>query len=93
MRKIISMLLTVLLAVGALAQTKTKTVKGVVYEEETGQTLPGATVSVVGSTRGVIADLDGAFEISGVKSTDQRSRCRCLWQTAQRKCYRFRDRH
>ena len=71
MRKIISMLLTVLLAVGALAQTKTKTVKGVVYEEETGQTLPGATVSVVGSTRGVIADLDGAFEISGVKSTDQ----------------------
>ena len=71
MRRIISMLLTVLLAVGALAQTKTKTVKGVVYEEETGQTLPGATVSVVGSTRGVIADLDGAFEISGVKSTDQ----------------------
>ena len=71
MRKIISMLLTVLLAVGALAQTKTKTVKGVVYEEETGQTLPGATVSVVGSTRGVIADLDGAFEISGVKSTDE----------------------
>jgi len=71
MRKIISMLLTVLLAVGALAQTKTKTVKGVVYEEETGQTLPGATVSVVGSTRGVIADLDGAFEISGVKSSDE----------------------
>ena len=71
MRKIISMLLTALLAVGALAQTKTKTVKGVVYEEETGQTLPGATVSVVGSTRGVIADLDGAFEISGVKSTDE----------------------
>ncbi len=33
MRRIISMLLTVLLAVGALAQTKTKTVKGVVYEE------------------------------------------------------------
>ncbi len=70
MRKIVSVLfLALLLPICALAQTKT--VKGVVYEEETGQTLPGATISIEGSTRGVIADLDGAFEISGVKPTDK----------------------
>ena len=70
MRKIVSVLfLALMLPFCALAQTKT--VKGVVYEEETGQTLPGATISIEGSTRGVIADLDGAFEISGVKPTDK----------------------
>jgi len=52
-----------------LAQTKT--VKGVIYEEETGETLPGATVSIVGSTKGSVADLDGSFELSGVKSSDR----------------------
>ena len=70
MRKIVSVLfLALMLPFCALAQTKT--VKGVVYEEETGQTLPGATISIEGSTRGVIADLDGAFEISGIKPTDK----------------------
>ena len=70
MRKIVSVLfLALMLPFCAFAQTKT--VKGVVYEEETGQTLPGATISIEGSTRGVIADLDGAFEISGIKPTDK----------------------
>ena len=59
----------VLLPLFALAQTKT--VKGVIFEEETGQPLPGATVSIEGTTRGVITDLDGSFEISGVKPEDK----------------------
>ena len=46
------------LSVSALAQTKT--VKGFVLEEETGQPLPAATVSIDGSLKGVIADMDGA---------------------------------
>ena len=58
-----------LLSLAAWAQTRT--VKGVVTEEESGAPLPGATVSIVGTTRGVITDLDGTFELSGVKSTDK----------------------
>ena len=58
-----------LLSLTVLAQTRT--VKGVVTEEETGSPLPGATVSIAGSTKGVITDLDGAFELSGVKASDQ----------------------
>jgi hypothetical protein len=68
-RKIVSTFFFILLTITALAQTKT--VKGVVYEEETGETMPGATVSIVGSTRGVITGPDGSFEFPGVKSTDK----------------------
>ena len=42
-----------------------------IYEEETGEPMPGATVSVEGSTRGVMTDLDGSFELTGVKPTDK----------------------
>ena len=58
-----------LLSLTVLAQTRT--VKGVVTEEESGTPLPGATVSISGSTRGVITDLDGSFELSGVKPSDK----------------------
>ena len=68
-RKIVATLLLALAPVLALAQTKT--VKGVVFEEETGQTMPGATVSVAGSTRGVITGPDGSFEIGGIKPSDE----------------------
>lgn len=68
-RKIFLMLLFVTLQITAFGQTRT--VKGVIYEEETGETLPQATVSVVGTGKGAVADLDGAFELPGVKSTDK----------------------
>lgn len=68
-RKIVSSIFFIILSVAVFAQTKT--VKGVVYEEETGETLSGATVSIVGSTRGVITDLDGSFVFTNVKPTDQ----------------------
>lgn len=54
-----------------LALAQTKTVKGVIYEEETGETLPGATVSIAGTSKGTVADLDGSFELSGVKPSDR----------------------
>lgn len=60
-----------LLTLPVISLAQTKTVKGVIFEEETGQPLPAATVSIDGTTRGVITDLDGSFEISGVKPTDK----------------------
>ena len=69
MRKVLAVIFMVFLSAAGWAQTKT--IKGFVFEEETGQPLPAATVSVEGSLKGVIADLDGAYEITGVKPTDK----------------------
>lgn len=44
------------------AQTQ-NTVSGVVTEAETGEPLPGVTIQVENSTRGVTTDIDGTFEI------------------------------
>lgn len=79
-KKIAMTLALVLSTVAAVAQTKT--VKGVIYEEETGEPMPGATVSVEGSTRGVMTDLDGSFELTGVKPTD-RLKFECLGKETQ----------
>lgn len=80
LKKIAMTLALVLSTVAAVAQTKT--VKGVIYEEETGEPMPGATVSVEGSTRGVMTDLDGSFELTGVKPTD-RLKFECLGKETQ----------
>ena len=79
-KKIAMTLALILSTVVALAQTKT--VKGVIYEEETGEPMPGATVSVEGSTRGVMTDLDGSFELTGVKPTDK-LKFECLGKETQ----------
>ena len=49
-KKIALSLALIFASVMAVAQTKT--IKGVIYEEETGEPMPGATVSVEGTTRG-----------------------------------------
>ena len=79
-KKIAMTLALILSTVVALAQTRT--VKGVIYEEETGEPMPGATVSVEGSTRGVMTDLDGSFELTGVKPTDK-LKFECLGKETQ----------
>lgn len=79
-KKIAMTLALILSTVAAVAQTKT--VKGVIYEEETGEPMPGATVSVEGSTRGVMTDLDGSFELTGVKPTDN-LKFECLGKETQ----------
>lgn len=79
-KKIAMTLELILSTVAAVAQTKT--VKGVIYEEETGEPMPGATVSVEGSTRGVMTDLDGSFELTGVKPTDK-LKFECLGKETQ----------
>lgn len=80
LKKIAMTLALILSTVAAVAQTKT--VKGVIYEEETGEPMPGATVSVEGSTRGVMTDLDGSFELTGVKPTDK-LKFECLGKETQ----------
>ena len=62
---------TAFLVLSLAVFSQTKTVKGIIYEEETGQPMPGATVSVEGSTKGVMTDLDGSWELAGVKPTDK----------------------
>lgn len=79
-KKIALSLAFILASVVAVAQTKT--VKGVIYEEETGEPMPGATVSVEGSTKGVMTDLDGTFELTGVKPTDK-LKFECLGKETQ----------
>lgn len=79
-KKIAMTLALIMSTVAAVAQTKT--VKGVIYEEETGEPMPGATVSVEGSTRGVMTDLDGSFELTGVKPTDK-LKFECLGKETQ----------
>lgn len=79
--KKIAMTLALILA-SMVAVAQTKTVKGVIYEEETGEPMPGATVSVEGSTRGVMTDLDGSFELTGVKPTDK-LKFECLGKETQ----------
>lgn len=79
-KKIAMTLALILSTVAAVAQTKT--VKGVIYEEDTGEPMPGATVSVEGSTRGVMTDLDGSFELTGVKPTDK-LKFECLGKETQ----------
>ncbi|WP_306301700.1 SusC/RagA family TonB-linked outer membrane protein, partial [Candidatus Symbiothrix dinenymphae] len=50
------------------ASARTKTVTGFVYDE-TGVGVPGSTITIKGSTRGVATDLDGSFKID-VSPTD-----------------------
>ncbi|WP_417885807.1 SusC/RagA family TonB-linked outer membrane protein [Zunongwangia sp.] len=40
-----------------------KTISGVVYDDNSGETLPGVTVNIKGSNTGTITDLDGSFQI------------------------------
>ena len=64
-----------LLVIGLLLSTTftmfaQQTVKGVVKEKTTGDTLPGVSVNVKGTTNGSETDFDGKFQISNVKSGD-----------------------
>lgn len=52
-----------------VTQSGTKTVKGVIIDD-TGMSLPGATVQIKGTTTGVITDADGKFSGLTVKDGD-----------------------
>ena len=66
MKKILITLL--LLCTAALVHAAT--LKGVVKDGSTGEPLIGATVYIKGTTTGAATDLDGRFEITGVKGNE-----------------------
>ncbi len=62
--KISKMLLTGLMIISsALLFGQSKTVTGTVTAEDSGETLPGATVVVEGTTTGVVSDINGKYSI------------------------------
>ncbi|GHT50831.1 SusC/RagA family TonB-linked outer membrane protein [Bacteroidia bacterium] len=52
----------------AIPSSGTKTITGFVYDE-TGDGVPGSTITIKGSSRGVVTDIDGSFKID-VSPTD-----------------------
>ncbi|MCC6372917.1 MAG: outer membrane beta-barrel protein [Bacteroidia bacterium] len=50
----------------SLLQAQTGRISGTIVDSKTGETLPGATILVEGTTKGASADLDGKFAINNV---------------------------
>ena len=67
--RLVGLVFSMLLLVGA-ATAQTATLKGVIYDKESGETLPGATVVLVGTYKGTSTDIDGKYEIKDIKSGD-----------------------
>ena len=63
MKKKVKFLLLTFLVLSLGVQAQQVTVKGKVVEAETGEPLPGVSIKVDKSTRGVSTDIDGTFEI------------------------------
>ena len=59
MRSILSMAALMMLSVAAIAQTS---VRGVVVDGSTNETLPGASIIIPGTATGTVTNFDGAFE-------------------------------
>ncbi|BAX79874.1 TonB-dependent receptor [Labilibaculum antarcticum] len=58
MRSILTMVAIMMLSIAAIAQT---TVKGVVVDGSTNESLPGASIVVAGTTSGTVSGFDGSF--------------------------------
>ncbi len=69
MRRLLGILLILLTTQNVIAQ-KLGSLKGQVKDAESGETLIGATVIVVGTYKGVSTDLDGRFYINDIKAGD-----------------------
>ncbi len=73
--KIFSLLLMVLVATGAWAQTTQ--VSGTVYDQQ-GLPFPGASVVVDGTTQGTVTDLDGNFSLKVDNATQKSITVSCI---------------
>lgn len=69
MRKF-KLLLTGMFLLSSLAMFAQQTVSGVVKDKASGETLPGVTILVKGTTNGASTDFDGLFELKNVKTGD-----------------------
>ena len=68
MRSILSMAALMMLSVAAIAQT---TVKGVVVDGSTNETLPGASIIIPGTATGTVTGFDGAFTFEVPDGTEK----------------------
>jgi hypothetical protein len=62
-RSLLPLILLIAVSASAFAEV-IRPIVGKVYEQETGQPLPGASISVKETKRSVISDLDGSYRIS-----------------------------
>src|SRR3954463_15232880 len=77
------MKLRVLIALAFICLTKvvfsqSSSIKGKVIDEKTGETLPGASVLLQGTTTGGNSDLDGAFTVANLKPGTYTLECRLI---------------
>ncbi len=67
MKKFYSLLILILSATSLMAQIS---VEGTVYDKDSGETLPGVTIIVKGTTKGGITDINGKFNINLPETAD-----------------------
>lgn len=65
MYRIVTALLLILLT-GQMAAQKGR-IEGTITDSKTGETLPGATILIEGTTKGAVADFDGKFSINAIE--------------------------
>lgn len=63
MRKLL-LFLSILVLPASMAWAQSRTVSGKVTSSEDGESLPGVSVQLVGSTTGVVTDIDGGYKIN-----------------------------
>ena len=61
-------LITIMLFIACLGMYAQKTIQGMVTDDS-GQPVPGATITIKGATQGTITDTDGKFVLEGVDAT------------------------
>lgn len=63
----ITLLLLTLFTLNTVCSAQTGKISGKMIDGKTGETLPGATIMIEGTTKGASADFDGNFVISGIQ--------------------------
>ncbi len=70
--KILQCISIACLLIGSFSQTygQGTTISGTVSDSEDGTTLPGVTIQIKGTQNGTVTDMDGAYTLSNVSSSD-----------------------
>ncbi|HLC82775.1 MAG TPA: carboxypeptidase-like regulatory domain-containing protein, partial [Bacteroidia bacterium] len=68
----------VIIVITKVLFSQNSSIKGKVIDEKTGETLPGASVVVKGTTTGANTDLDGAFSIAGLAPGTYTIQCQMI---------------
>ncbi len=55
---------------GLSSFAQTATLEGTIFDDETGTTLPGATIAIVGTYNGTSSDMDGNYKLENIKPGD-----------------------